>query len=85
MFRQRLDPTLVGTLQHRWMRKKQNIKAEANWSIFRRDFTPGFETVFDCGVNQGWYDVNNALEKYVTTHFPPIAGFYVMIVSFFDG
>jgi len=60
-----LDPTLVGTLQHRWMRNKTNIKSEANWSVFRRDFTPGFESVLDLGVNNGWYDVNHALEKYV--------------------
>ena len=47
------------------MRNKTNIKSEANWSVFRRDFTPGFESVLDLGVNNGWYDVNHALEKYV--------------------
>jgi hypothetical protein len=61
--RHRLDPTLSDTLQHRWMRKKNNIKCEANWSIFRRDFTPGFENIFDEGVNNGLYDVDNPLEK----------------------
>jgi hypothetical protein len=69
MIRQRLDPTLVGTLQHRWMVKKMNIKSEGNWSVFRRDFTPGFESMFDKGVNNGWYNVNNALEKYVDQLF----------------
>jgi len=59
----RLDSSLSDTLQHRWMRDKQNIKSEINWSIFRRDFTPGFEDLFDHGVNSGWYDVSNALEK----------------------
>jgi hypothetical protein len=69
MIRQRLDPTLVGTLQHRWMVKKMNIKSEANWSVFRRDFTPGFKSMFEKGVNSGWYDVNKALEKYVDKLF----------------
>ena len=33
------------------------------WSIFRRDFSPGFEDVLEHGVNSGWYDVNNVTEK----------------------
>jgi hypothetical protein len=63
MIRHRLDPSLSDTLQHRWMRKNHNIKSEANWSVFRRDFTPGFETLFDQGINNGWYDVNDLLEQ----------------------
>jgi len=63
--RHELDPTLAGTLQHRWKRKKNNVKSEANWSVFRRDFAPGFEDIFESGVNQGWYDVEKPLEKYV--------------------
>jgi hypothetical protein len=63
LLRHQLDSTLVGTLQHRWMRNKANVKSEANWSVFRRDFAPGFEDLFEQGVNQGWYDVNNPLEK----------------------
>ena len=63
MIRHRLDPSLSDTLQHRWMRKKQNIKSEGNWSVFRRDFTPGFEALFEYGVLNGWYDMNNDLEK----------------------
>ena len=43
LLRHQLDSTLVGTLQHRWMRNKANVKSEANWSVFRRDFAPGFE------------------------------------------
>jgi hypothetical protein len=65
MIRQRLDQTLEGTLQHRWMRSKQNVKSEANWSIFRRDFTPGFESLFDEGLNNGSYDPHDPLERYV--------------------
>jgi hypothetical protein len=44
------------------MRDKTNIKSEANWSVFRRDFTPGFETLFDHGVNHGYYNKDDALE-----------------------
>jgi len=61
--RHELDPMLSGTLQHRWKRKKNNVKSEANWSVFRRDFAPGFEDLFESGVNQGWYHVDKPLEK----------------------
>ncbi|KIJ93582.1 hypothetical protein K443DRAFT_27227, partial [Laccaria amethystina LaAM-08-1] len=47
--RHRLDPSLCDTLQHRFMRKKNNVKSEANWSIFRHDFAPGFETILEGG------------------------------------
>ena len=62
--RHRLDPSLADTLQHWWMRNKTNIKSESNWSILRRDFTPGFENLFDEGVNNGLYDASDALERY---------------------
>jgi hypothetical protein len=65
VIRHRLDPSLSDTLQHRWMIKHQNILSEIKWSMFRRDWTPGFEAILDDGVNQGWYDVNNVLEMYV--------------------
>jgi hypothetical protein len=61
--RHELDPSLAGTLQHCWKRNKMNIKSEANWSVFRRDFAPGFEDLFESGVNAGYYDVDNVLEK----------------------
>ena len=67
MIRHRLDPSLSETLQHQWMRKSHNIKSEINWSVFRRDFAPGFEDILQRGVNSGWYDINNLTEKYV--HF----------------
>jgi hypothetical protein len=63
VIRHRLDPSLSETLQHRWMRKSKNIKSEINWSIFRRDFTPGFENILDHGVNNGWYNIDDPLEK----------------------
>ncbi|KAH9476801.1 hypothetical protein JR316_0010716 [Psilocybe cubensis] len=63
--RHRLDPTLVGTLQHRWLRHKANIKPEINWSVFRRDFAPGYEDLFQQGVVSGWYEVTNVVENLV--------------------
>ncbi|KAG2121119.1 hypothetical protein DEU56DRAFT_873841 [Suillus clintonianus] len=65
MIRHRLDPALNGTLQHRWMRKHQNIKPEIMWSVLRRDFAPGFENILDEGVTRGLYDINNTLQNYV--------------------
>ncbi|KAJ3754185.1 hypothetical protein EV360DRAFT_73909, partial [Lentinula raphanica] len=60
--RQSLDPNLRGTLQHRFMRKKKNIKSEINWSVYRRDFAPGFDKLFNEGLLSGLYDPDNNLE-----------------------
>lgn len=65
IIRHTLDPSLKDTRQHRIMRKHNNVKSESNWSIFRRDFTPGFENIFESGVNQGLYDVDDPLEMLV--------------------
>ena len=67
--RHRLDPTLSGTQQPRWMIKHQNILSEIKWSVFRRDFTPRFEDILDKGVFEGWYDVNDTLQKYLIIVF----------------
>jgi hypothetical protein len=64
--RHQLDPSLHGTMQHRWCINKTNIKAEATWSQIRAQWTPGFEDVLDHGVNIGIYDASDPLEKYVT-------------------
>ena len=61
--RHRLDSSLADTLQHRWMRKHQNIKPEIHWSILRRTWTPGFENTLDDGVENGWYDIGNPLHE----------------------
>lgn len=53
--RQKLDPGLVGTLQHRWMGKGRNVKPEIAWSQLRRRFTPGFEDLLDLGLEMGLY------------------------------
>lgn len=58
------DPALKGTLQHRWMNKK-NVMPEIGWSQLRRRFTPGFEDILDMGVNNDWYDPDNLLEACV--------------------
>ena len=66
LLHQRYDHTLQGTLQHRWMRTKKNVMPENTWSQLRRRFTPGFETLLDEGVIEGWYDAGNTLHMYVT-------------------
>ncbi|KAG2120948.1 uncharacterized protein F5147DRAFT_647325 [Suillus discolor] len=49
MLHQMYDLALQGTLQHCWMWTKKN-------------FTPGFETLLDEGVESGWYDSDNTLQ-----------------------
>jgi len=61
--RHELDSSLRGMLQHRWCFNKSNIKPEIAWSSFRRNFTPGFETILDHGLNTGLYDPNNPVER----------------------
>jgi hypothetical protein len=69
--RHQLDPSLRDTLQHLFCRDKMNIKSEIGWSQFRAQWTPGFEDLFDFGVNSGLYTASDALEKYVfsSSHF----------------
>ena len=45
------------------MRKHANVKPEIIWSVFRRQWTPGFEDILDHGLNNGLYDPDNPLEK----------------------
>ncbi|EIN12498.1 hypothetical protein PUNSTDRAFT_61541 [Punctularia strigosozonata HHB-11173 SS5] len=63
--RHHLDPSLAGSLQHRWKRKHNNIKSEIAWSVFRSIWAPGFEDLLELGVDQGWYDVTNSLHYFV--------------------
>lgn len=56
------DPSLVGTLQHRWCRKKKNISPEIAWSQLRRRFTPGFEDILELGITNEWYHPDDYLE-----------------------
>ncbi|KAG2131698.1 uncharacterized protein EDB93DRAFT_1255389 [Suillus bovinus] len=62
MLCQMYDPALQGTLQHRWMQTKKNVKPEITWSQLRHRFTPGFETLLDEGVENSWYDSDNTLQ-----------------------
>ena len=62
---QTLDPSLAGTMQHCFTKGHNNILSDIKWSVFRRDFSPGFENILEEGVQKGWYDVDNTIEKYV--------------------
>ncbi|KAJ7759725.1 hypothetical protein DFH07DRAFT_918861 [Mycena maculata] len=59
------DPSLEGTLQHRWMNQKKNVMPKIGWSQLRHRFTPGFEDILDVGVTNEWYDPNNLLQALV--------------------
>lgn len=61
--RHRLDPSLANTLQHRWMRKKANIKPEIAWAGLRRTWSEGFENILDAGHLNGLYDPDDPIEK----------------------
>ena len=63
VIRQTMDNSLVGSLQHRFKKHKFNIKSEANWSVFRRDFSPGYERLFQLGIDEGWYDPQNSYQR----------------------
>jgi hypothetical protein len=68
--RQRLDSSLEGTLQHRWMDKKaMNVKPEAAWSGLRRHFTPGFEDILDKGINSKIFNLLDPLHRYENNFF----------------
>jgi hypothetical protein len=56
------DPLLAGTIQHRWMHQKKNVKPEITWSQLRRRFTPGFENILEKGVAENWYDMNRPID-----------------------
>lgn len=66
--RQWHDPSLQGTLQHRWMRESKNIKSEIVWSQLRRRFTPGYEEILATGVRNGWYNPGHDDERQVASH-----------------
>ena len=71
LIRQFLDPTLDNTIQHKWMRKHQNIKPEIFWSGFRRHFISGFERLFMEGGEhgRGVYDIENRVQECVMKTF----------------
>ena len=63
VMRHRLDQGLTNTLQHRFAWGHNNILSEIKWSVFHCDFSPGFKDILEQGVQSGWYDVNDALER----------------------
>ncbi|KAG2158616.1 uncharacterized protein EDB93DRAFT_556898 [Suillus bovinus] len=65
MLRQWHNLTLQGTLKHRWMCMKKNVMPEITWSQLRHRFTPGYENYLDSGVDAGWYDCGNALQRLI--------------------
>ncbi|OAX35793.1 hypothetical protein K503DRAFT_784822 [Rhizopogon vinicolor AM-OR11-026] len=48
--------------------KHQNIKPEIMWSVFCRDFAPGFETILEEGITTGIYDIHNTLQELNLMH-----------------
>ncbi|KAG8734743.1 hypothetical protein FRC10_011462 [Ceratobasidium sp. 414] len=65
-----LDPSLEGTMQHRWLKKHSNIKPEIFWSQFRRREAPGLEKLLQEGVDNGWYnpgELDNFRDRYNTS------------------
>jgi hypothetical protein len=62
--RQQLDPSLEGTIQHRW-KHSINASPEIFWSNLCQTWSPGFEDLFDHGINSGIYDVSNSVQWYV--------------------
>ncbi|KAJ6486345.1 hypothetical protein DFH09DRAFT_948853 [Mycena vulgaris] len=66
--RQRLDPTLDGTLQHKWMKEHgSNVKPEIIWSLLRHQWTPGFETILDVGLD-AWVKRFNSSQRRADKH-----------------
>ncbi|KAJ7592344.1 hypothetical protein C8J56DRAFT_1046716 [Mycena floridula] len=53
------DPSLVGTLQHCWKLEKKNVIPDIAWGQLRRQWSPGYKTLIESGVNHGWYDPSN--------------------------
>ena len=63
--RHQMEPSLHGSIQHRWFRKHRNIKPEIHWSVFRKDWAVGFQALLDDGIEKGYYDIGDPLEWYV--------------------
>lgn len=69
ILRHRQDPALSASLQHKFMVNNKNIKPEVFWGMFRRNWTPGYEDVFEYGLVHGLYDPDNMMERYVCYRF----------------
>lgn len=62
--RQQLDPELVGTLQHNFMRGHTNIKPERAWGRLRDTWSGGFEAMLNQGITNQWYNTSNLVDRY---------------------
>ena len=49
--RHALDPSLAGSIQHRWQREKKNIPPEIFWSGFHARFAPGYENILEAPLH----------------------------------
>ncbi|KAL0562592.1 hypothetical protein V5O48_019493, partial [Marasmius crinis-equi] len=56
---QKLDPSLEGTLQHKWMKQTKNVKPEIQWSVYCRMWSPAFERLLEEGEQFGFYMPND--------------------------
>lgn len=63
---QMLDPSLEGTMQHRWMRKHSNIKPEIHWSQFRAWSAHEIEPLMEEGLEKEWYNPHVYIEMCVS-------------------
>ncbi|KAF8574687.1 hypothetical protein K439DRAFT_1624140 [Ramaria rubella] len=59
------DLSLVGTSQHKWKRKHQNVKPEIEWAMLRHRWTPGFEDKLDHTLNHNIYNPDDELKVLV--------------------
>lgn len=60
--RQLIDPSLEGTMQHKWMQKHSNIKPEIQWSQFRARAAHEIEPLMEEGLEKEWYNPRIYLE-----------------------
>ena len=50
-------------MQYRFAPGHKNVLSEIRWSVFQRDFALGFEDELQKGVDHGWYNINETLDK----------------------
>lgn len=62
---QLLDPSLEGTIQHRFMRGHTNVKPEIAWSQLRQCWSKGWEDLLDVGHLNGLYDSGDVKHRRV--------------------
>jgi hypothetical protein len=63
-----LDPSLSGSIQHKWKHGHSNVKPEQMWWRFRRTWVPGYEALLEKGIEQSWFDSVNIADRYTCYH-----------------